>query len=84
MPYYIYILQSELDGSYYVGSTKDLDERLHRHNRGRSQYTKAKRPWKLVYYEEFPDKSSALKRECQIKRRKDRVFIESLVRTSRP
>jgi putative endonuclease len=77
MPYYIYILQSELDGSYYVGSTKDLDERLH-------QYTKAKRPWKLVYYEEFPDKSSALKRECQIKRRKDRVFIESLVRTSRP
>jgi putative endonuclease len=63
MVYFVYILQSLKDGSYYVGSTQDLDERINRHNGGRSKYTKAKRPWKMVYHEEFPDRSSALKRE---------------------
>ncbi|MCF8143197.1 MAG: GIY-YIG nuclease family protein [Deltaproteobacteria bacterium] len=83
MPYYVYILQSEKDGSYYVGSTQDLNSRLDRHNQGRSNYTKAKRPWQLVCSEEFPDRSSAMKRENQIKRRKDKIFIKSLVRPSR-
>ena len=84
MPYFVYILQSLKDGSYYVGSTQDLDSRLERHNQGRSQYTKPKRPWQLVYSEEHPDRSSAVKRENQIKRRKDKEFIEALIRTSRP
>jgi len=83
MPYFVYILQSEKDKSYYVGSTQDLTERLKRHNQGRSQYTKAKRPWRLVYFEEHTDRSSAMKRESQIKRRKDKAFIETLVGTSR-
>ena len=72
-----------MDGSYYVGSTQDLHPRLERHNEGRSKYTKAKRPWELVYTEEFPDRSSAVKRESEIKGRKRRAFIEELVRTSR-
>ncbi|MBW1782706.1 MAG: GIY-YIG nuclease family protein [Deltaproteobacteria bacterium] len=83
MPFYVYILQSEQDGSYYMGSTQDLNARIQRHNQGRSKYTKAKRPWRLVYFEEHPDRSSAVRRENQIKRRKDKHFIESLVRTSR-
>jgi putative endonuclease len=78
MVYFVYILQSLKDGSYYVGSTQNLDERINRHNGGRSKYTKAKRPWKLVYHEEFPDRSSALKREKQIKRQKRKGFIEKL------
>ena len=84
MPYFVYIIQSEKDGSFYVGSTQDLDERLSRHNQGRSQYTKTKRPWKLAYFEEYPNRSSAVRRENQIKRRKDKDYIEELVRTSRP
>lgn len=80
MPYSVYILQSLKDKTYYVGSTQDLSERLHRHNQGRSKYTKAKRPWKLVYHEEFSDRSSALKRENQIKRKKRRGFIEKLIK----
>ena len=83
MPYYVYIIQSELDGSYYTGSTRDLNERLQRHNEGRSVYAKTKRPWHLVYSEEYPDRSSAVKRENQIKRRKDKEFLRTLVRTSR-
>ena len=78
MVYFVYILQSLKDHSYYVGSTQNLDERINRHNGGRSKYTKAKRPWKVVYHEEFPDRSSALKREKQIKRQKRKGYIEKL------
>jgi putative endonuclease len=84
MPYFVYIIRSELDGSYYVGSTQDLDSRLRRHNQGRSKYTKAKIPWELLYYEEFTERSLAVRRVNEIKGRKRRAFIEDLVRTSRP
>jgi putative endonuclease len=84
MPFYVYILQSDLDGTYYVGSTGDLDMRVARHNQGGSRYTKAKRPWKLIHSEEFGNKSDALIRERQIKKRKSREYIEMLVRTVVP
>ena len=83
MVYFVYILESLKDGSYYVGSTNDIKDRVLRHNQGRTKYTKAKRPWELVYNEEFPDRSSAMKRENEIKRHKRRAFIEDLIRTSR-
>jgi putative endonuclease len=77
MSYFVYILKSLKDGSYYIGSTQDLSERLERHNEGRSKHTKAKRSWELVYYEEHPDRSSAMRREVEIKGRKSRKFLES-------
>jgi putative endonuclease len=77
--YFVYIIESEKDGSYYVGSTQDLDERIQRHNQGRSKYTKNKRPWRLLYFEEFPDRSSATARENQIKNRKKKEYIEALI-----
>ncbi len=83
MPYFVYVLESLKDHSYYVGSTQDLDERINRHNGGRSKYTKAKRPWQVVYSEEFPDRSAAAIREQQIKKRKSLSYIENLIRTSR-
>jgi len=83
MPFYVYILQSLKDGSYYIGSINNLEDRIERHNQGRSQYTRAKRPWKLVYSEERPDRSSAVRRENQIKNRKSKDFIETLVKRSR-
>ena len=83
MRFHVYIIQSEYDGSYYVGSTNNLEDRIERHNQGRSKYTKPKRPWQLVYCEEFPSRSKAQKRENEIKKRKSKDFIENLVRTSR-
>lgn len=70
MPYFVYILQSLKDGSYYIGSTQDLDARVERHNQGRSSYTKARRPWKLVYSEEHPDRFSAVRFENEVRSRK--------------
>jgi putative endonuclease len=83
MPHFVYILKSQKDGSYYTGSTQDVADRLKRHNQGRSNYTKSKRHWDLIYVEEYPDKSSATKRERLIKNRRSRSYIEGLVRTSR-
>jgi putative endonuclease len=84
MAYFVYIIQSLKDRSYYVGSTQDLFERLDHHNQGRSKYTKAKRPWKLIYVEEHEDRSEAVRKENKIKARKSKEYIESLVRKSRP
>ena len=83
MAYTVYILESEITGRYYVGSTGDLADRLERHNQGRSKYTKSGIPWKVVYTEQFETRAQAVHREQQIKRRKSREYIEDLVRTSR-
>ena len=83
MSYFVYILQSERDGSYYVGCTSDLEDRLRRHNQGRSVYTRARVPWKLIHQEPFDSKSDAMKREKEIKAKKVREYIEHLVRTPR-
>ncbi len=83
MKYFVYIIESLKDGSYYVGSTQDLSERMERHNQGRSTYTKSKRPWELAYTEECPDRSRAVHREKEIKARKSKEYIERLVRAPR-
>jgi putative endonuclease len=83
MGYFVYILKSLRDGSYYIGFTQDIASRVERHNQGRSKYTKTKRPWALVYYEEYSDRSSAMKREKEIKLKKKKDYIELLVITSR-
>lgn len=84
MAFFVYILRSLKDGSYYVGSTQDLEPRLKHHNEVGTQYTKQKRPWELVYTEEHPDRSSAMQREYAIKKHGGKQFIESLIKKSRP
>ena len=83
MAYTVYILRSERDGSFYVGHTACLDERIRRHNEGRSSYTKAKIPWTLAYREEYATRSEAAERERELKSRKSHAYIEQLVRASR-
>jgi predicted GIY-YIG superfamily endonuclease len=45
-------------------------------------YTKPRRPWKLVYSEEHIGRSSAAKRKYEIKKHKSREFIETLIKSS--
>ena len=62
----MYILQCN-DGSYYTGSTNDLDKRLNEHNSGfGANYTKKRLPVKLIYFEEFQRIDEAFLREKQI------------------
>jgi putative endonuclease len=68
MPFYVYILQSAFDRSFYKGFSENPLQRLAQHNDGQSHYTSLKRPWKLVYIETFANKRSALIREKNLKK----------------
>jgi len=58
-----------MDGSFYTGYTKDLDERTRQHENGKgAKYTKSHRPQKVAYVELFNSRSSAMKRERAIKK----------------
>jgi putative endonuclease len=63
MSYFVYILRSESHGTYYYGSTENIEKRLKEHNGGRVKYTKGRRPWIVHYKEEFQTRSEAQKRE---------------------
>ena len=65
---YCYIVECA-DGTYYTGWALDPEKRVQVHNKGRgAKYTKTRRPVKLVYVEEQPDRKAAMKREIAIKR----------------
>ncbi len=68
MHFYIYIIQSLVDGSYYKGFTEDPLRRLLQHNNAESKYTSATIPWKLVYVEVLTTKKAALIREKALKK----------------
>ncbi|KKW38332.1 hypothetical protein A2454_04390 [Candidatus Peribacteria bacterium RIFOXYC2_FULL_55_14] len=57
------------DNSLYCGSCKDLQSRENIHNTGKgAKYTRSRRPIRIVYSEEFPTLSEAMRREAQVKR----------------
>lgn len=66
--YYVYILESEVNGDFYKGSTTDYERRLVQHNNGESKFTSGLRPWKLIFVQEFDTKSEALIQEKKLKR----------------
>ncbi|OAV44433.1 GIY-YIG nuclease family protein [Lewinella sp. 4G2] len=76
---WVYIIQSETDGKYYVGYTKDLATRVKTHNEGGSNWTKAKGPWVLRYSEEFEDHTEARKREIRLKKAKSHKYLSWLI-----
>ena len=77
--FFVYIIQSKKDGSYYIGQCDDLDCRLSKHNEGFSKYSSSKRPWKLVYFELHASRSEAILREKLLKAKKSRKFLEYLI-----
>ena len=81
MHYYVYILYSEIANRYYIGSTSNTEERIHRHNAGATPSTKNGRLWKIAYTEICESKTEALKREIYLKRMKSRVYLENLIRS---
>jgi putative endonuclease len=77
---FLYILECA-DGSYYTGSTKDLERRLREHqNMLGANYTKRRLPVKLVYYEEYLRIDEAFYREKQLQgwsRKKKEALINN-------
>jgi putative endonuclease len=80
-PFHVYILYSATLNKYYIGHTRQLDDRLFRHTNSGSKSTKAANDWQLLYSETYPTRSDAMKRESYIKKQKSRQFIESLLKS---
>ena len=76
---YMYILLCA-NGSYYTGSTIDLERRLTQHQNGEgANHTKKHLPVTLVYFEEYPRIDTAFYREKQVQgwsRKKKEALIE--------
>lgn len=73
--HYIYILQSlDFPDQFYVGQTTNLKQRFIMHNDGRVPHTTKYKPWKLVTYLGFSNKSSALAFEKYLKSSSGRAF----------
>ena len=78
--FYVYILQSKIDGDRYVGFTRDLRKRLREHNEGRSFSTAYRRPFELIYYEACVSESDARRREKYMKTTDGRRFLAKRLR----
>ena len=77
--FYTYILYSNKLNKFYVGSAENVDIRKKQHNDGQVKFTSRGIPWEIKYIEVFPDRTSAMKREYEIKRKKSRKYIEWLI-----
>lgn len=68
MEWFVYILRCG-DGTLYTGVTNDMSRRLGEHNAGTgARYTRSRLPVKLLYEERHRNRSSATRREAEIKK----------------
>jgi len=81
MIYWVYILYSETLDKYYVGQTENIDKRLSVHIQRKNM---GAIDWVIKHKEQFENRSQAVKRESEIKRKKRRSYIEWLISNYNP
>lgn len=79
MEYFVYILESEIDGRLYKGHTTNIDKRIKEHNSGKTKSTKGYIPWKLLYFETFETREEAILREKYFKTGSGREFLKGIL-----
>lgn len=72
----VYLLISEKDHRTYLGSTDNIERRLHEHNNGKTPSTRNRRPFKLIYEEKFDTLLEARRRESYLKTRQGRKELK--------
>ena len=82
--YYLYILQSESSGRFYVGHCENLLVRFHQHRNGYSKSTRGRGPWWMPYWEVHPTRSAAMARERALKAMKSSQGIRRLIAEKYP
>jgi putative endonuclease len=65
--FFVYLLKSLKDESFYIGCTNNLNRRLKEDNSGENRSTKARTPFKLIYYESYLSEKDAKRREENLK-----------------
>ncbi|MEA1909719.1 MAG: GIY-YIG nuclease family protein [Patescibacteria group bacterium] len=78
--YYVYILQSKVNGSFYIGCTSDLKRRFFEHNSGKSVYTSRLKPFDLIFYEAYISKHDAQRREIYLKSSKGKTTMRTMLK----
>jgi putative endonuclease len=76
---WVYIIESEKNGRYYLGSTQDLENRLREHNNGEVASTKYLRPLRLIFSQQFKSVSIARRVEYKLKKYKSRRILEKVI-----
>ncbi|MFY0673488.1 MAG: GIY-YIG nuclease family protein [Bacteroidia bacterium] len=78
--YFTYILFSKKTNEFYKGSTKNVVERIERHNKGRELATKHGVPWLLLWYTSKPTRADAFKLEFKLKNLSRKRLIEFMLK----
>ena len=78
--YYVYVLRSLKDGLFYIGYSENLKQRVYDHNMGKNVSTKNRRPLQLIFYEAFPSKPDALRRESYFKTTKGKTTLKLMLK----
>ena len=80
MAAFVYILQNEQTGKYYIGSTENLERRMSEHQRGNVYTTKLWPSKRMVLAQEYQDIKTAESIEIRLKAFKSRVIINKIVK----
>ncbi len=80
MVYWVYVLESLKGGHRYVGSTHDVEHRLDFHNSGLYPLTREHRPWKVIFSEEHPTRTSANRRETYLKTGRGKDLLKKVLK----
>lgn len=80
--HYVYVLLSEKDGEFYIGSTNDLKRRIAEHRQGKNISTAKRLPLELIFYEAYPSESDAERRESYFKTAKGKTTLKQMLRDS--
>jgi putative endonuclease len=81
MFYYVYVLKSGKDKKLYTGYTNNLKLRFERHQKGKRESTKDRRPFKLIYYEACLNQQDATHREKYLKTYHGKTFLRKRLKS---
>lgn len=76
----VYILQSEKNGAFYIGSSENPILRVLEHNSGKTIATKNKGPWKIVFQQKYSSIKFAKQIEYKLKKMKSRIILGKIVK----
>ncbi|MGI8600267.1 MAG: GIY-YIG nuclease family protein [Chitinophagaceae bacterium] len=83
--FFVYILYSVSLDRFYIGSTSiNVVARLQKHLGNHSGYTAKANDWKIVFTEQYDNKSDALARELQLKNWKNKERLKQLISDATP